>query len=95
MGPKNFFNELEAAIQHSPDYRKVYNAMGRAYRNCLNEQAHQTQINFVGDFAKTDFLLKEHDAPGWLAKAINDTRVRLRKRHGLSLSDLERFCLYD
>ena len=95
MALTNFYDELETAIQYRPDYHKVYDAMGQTFKRCLNQETRQTRINFAGDFAKTDYLLKEHDAPGRLAKNINDTRVRLRKRAELSVSELERFCLYD
>ena len=91
----NFFDELDAAIQHRPNYRKVYHAMGQTFKRCLNEETSQTRINFGGDFAKVSYLLKEHGAPSGLVKTTNDTRMRLRRRHELSTTDLERLCLHD
>lgn len=91
----NFFDELEAAVGMIPDYRKAYNAMSMVFKKCLNLRTSGVRINFVGDFAKTDYLLKESDAPKRLIKATNDTRVRLRKRYELTDDELQRYCLFD
>lgn len=91
----NFFDELETALHHRPDYPKVYQAMNRTFRKCLNQRISQDQISFGGDFAKTDYLLKELGATRRLVKSTNDTRVRLRNRGKLSTAVLQRFCLYD
>ena len=91
----NFFDELETALRHRPDYPKVYQAMNKTFRKCLNQKINQDHISFGGDFAKTDYLLKELDAPSRLVKSTNDTRVRLRNRAKLPASVLQRFCLYD
>ena len=91
----NFFDELEAALGRRPDYRKVYNAMSMVFKKCLVQKTSGARINFGGDFAKTDYLLKEYGAPKWLAQAVNDTRARLRKRYELTSDDLESHCLYD
>ena len=91
----DFFDEIEAAIAFRPQYRRVYHALNEVFRKCLNQLTSDTRLNFGGDFAKTDYLLKEHEAPKRLVKATNDTRVRLRKRYELSDDDLARFCLFD
>lgn len=91
----DFFDEIEAAIALRPKYRRVYHALNEVFRKCLNQLTSDTRLNFGGDFAKTDYLLKEHEAPKRLVKATNDTRVRLRKRYELSDDDLARFCLFD
>ena len=91
----DFFDEIEAAIALRPQYRRVYHALNEVFRKCLNQLTSDTRLNFGGDFAKTDYLLKEHEAPKRLVKATNDTRVRLRKRYELSDDDLARFCLFD
>ena len=91
----NFFDEIEAAIARRPDYRKVYYALSQVFKKCLSQKTSNTRINFGGDFAKTDYLLKEYGASKRLVKTTNDTRVRLRKRHEMTDGDLEKFCLYD
>lgn len=93
--PTNFFDEIEVALAQRPNYRKVYNALNLVFKKCLNQKTNGTRINFGGDFAKTDYLLKEYDASKRLVKTTNDTRSRLRKRHELSDNDLEKYCLLD
>ena len=91
----NFFDELEVAIGQIPNYRKAYNAMNMVFKKCLNQKTSGARINFGGDFAKTDYLLKEFGASKRLIKTTNDTRVRLRKRYELTEDDLQKFCLFD
>lgn len=91
----NFFDELETAIGQIPNYRKTYNAMNMVFKKCLNQKTSGARINFGGDFAKTDYLLKELGASKRLIKTTNDTRVRLRKRYELTEDDLQRYCLFD
>ncbi len=91
----NFFDEIEAALAHRPNYRKVYAALNLVFKKCLSQKTNGTRINFGGDFAKTDFLMKEYGASRRLVKTTNDTRVRLRKRHELTDAELEQFCMFD
>ena len=91
----NFFDELETALKFRPDYQRTYEAMYQTFRKCLNQKTDQTRITFGGDFAKTDYLLKEYQAKYTLVKATNDTRVHLRNRKELSSTELEDYCLCD
>lgn len=91
----NFFDELETAISQIPNYRKTYNAMNMVFKKCLSQKTSGARINFGGDFAKTDYLLKELGASKRLIKTTNDTRVRLRKRYELTEENLQNYCLYD
>ena len=91
----DYFEELASAMEYRPAYSKVYNAMSQTFKKCLNENTSKTMIIFGGDFAKTDYLLKEHGASKRLVKSTNDTRVRFRKRYELPTTDLEKYCLHD
>lgn len=91
----NFFDEIESAIAQRPNFRKVYNALNMVFKKCLSQKTDGTRINFGGDFAKTDYLLKEYGASKRLVKTTNDTRVRLRKRYELADEILEKYCLFD
>lgn len=91
----NFFDELEAAIKHRPDYHKVYQAYNQAFQKFINQQTSQTRLNLGGPFAKTDYLLKEHMASRKLVKTTNDTRVRLRRCREMTEHELRQFCLFD
>ena len=92
---KILFDEIETAVAQRPDYRQVYHVLTQVFKRCLNQKTSGTRINFSGDFAKTDYLLKEYGAPKRLVRATNDTRVRLRKRYEMTDDELERFCLFD
>ena len=91
----NFFDELEAAVGLIPNYRRAYNAMSMVFKKCLSQKTSGARINFGGDFAKTDYLLKELGAPKRLVRTTNDTRVRLRRRYELTEDDLQKHCLLD
>ncbi len=91
----NFFEELEMAVSRRPDYVRVYNQMNQVFKRFLNLKTGDTRINFGGDFAKTDYLLKENGADGRMVAATNDTRVRLRNRYNLTADEMERCCLHD
>ena len=91
----NFFEELEMAVSRRPDYVRVYNQMSQVFKRFLNLKTGDTRINFGGDFAKTDYLLKENGADSRMVAATNDTRVRLRHRYNLTAEELETYCLHD
>ena len=91
----NYFEELEHSVDLKPDYNRIYLAYNQVFQKFLNQKTSQTRINFGGPFAKTDYLLKEYKASRKLCKTINDTRVRLRKLSELSVSDKEKYYLFD
>lgn len=91
----DLFSELEAALALRPAIRRVYSSMSQTFKKCLYLKTAQTGIQFGGDFAMTDYLLKEYGAAPWLVQAVNDTRTRLRRRYELTDEELERNCLID
>ena len=91
----NFFDELEKGLSLLPDYSKLYSVYNRVFQKSIDQKISATRLNFSGTFAKTDYLLKEYQASRQLVRAINDTRVRLRKRSELSTEDLQQNYLYD
>ena len=93
--PTNFFDEIEGVMNQLSKYHEVYNVLNQVFKRFLNQQTSGVRINFSGDFAKTDYLLKEYGASKRLVKTINDTRVRLRKRHEMTDDELQKFCLFD
>lgn len=90
-----FFEELDKALLYVPDYAKVYRIYDHIFQQCLNQATASTKATLCGAFAKTDYLLKEHEAPAHIARMINDTRVRLRRHHQLDTRELETHCLAD
>ena len=53
----DYFSELESALLAAPDYGRVYTIFNRVFHRCLDQKAATTQLNLVGTFAKTDYLL--------------------------------------
>ena len=93
--PEYFYDELLTAVGFGKNYKRVYDALSQIFRQCLNQNTEHVRITFSGDFAKADYLLKEHRAPARLVKAVNDTRVRLRRRQELSEADMKCYYRYD
>ena len=85
----NFFDELEKGLSLLPDYSKLYSVYNRVFQKSIDQKISATRLIFSGTFAKTDYLLKEYQASRQLVRAVNDTRVRLRKSHELSAEELK------
>lgn len=69
--------------------------MNIVFKKSLSQKTNGIHINFSGDFAKTDYLLKEYGANNKLIKTTNDTRVRLRRQFELAETDLQKYFLFD
>ena len=91
----DFFRELEAGLRLLPDYRRLYGVYSHVFQKCIDQKINATRLNFSGTFAKTDYLLKEHQAPKTLVRAANHTRSRLRQREELTDDDLRENYLQD
>ena len=91
----DFFRELEDGLHLLPDYRRLYGVYSRVFQRCIDQKINATRLNFSGTFAKTDYLLKEHQAPKALVRAANHTRSRLRQREELTDDDLREHHLQD
>ena len=91
----DFFRELEDGLHLLPDYRRMYGVYSRVFQRCIDQKINATRLNFSGTFAKTDYLLKEHQAPKALVRAANHTRSRLRQREELTDDNLRENYLQD
>lgn len=92
---EEMFAELEQSLTAVPDYREVYRMMRRTFMRCLEERTADISTNLVGVFAKTDYLLKEGRADAELSKAVNDTRVRLRRAWQMADVELKEWHRHD
>lgn len=91
-----FFEDIEAALHFLPaHYTKTYDCFNAVFQRLLNGNIASASIVLAGTFAKTDYLLKENKAPKLLVRAINDTRVRLRKRAVLTEAQMKDYCMHD
>ena len=84
----DFFAALMAAMRLVPDYVRVYGTFDRVFRQCIDQSTERVGACLCGAFAKTDYLLKEHGADAMLAREVNGTRARLRKRGGMTREEL-------
>lgn len=91
----DFIAQLEEAMNLAPDYRRAYRKLNEVFRRCLTLHTSGSWINFGGDYAKTDYLLKMHDATGRLRKEVNAMRARLRHLHEAGDEDLRRTFIAD
>ena len=91
----DFFAALMAAMRLVPDYVRVYGTFDRVFRQCIDQSTESVGACLCGAFAKTDYLLKEHGADAMLAREVNGTRARLRKRGGMTREELGIYCAKD
>lgn len=81
------FDMLRSALAATPlNYRHIYYTYDQVFRLILDQQTAAVRTNFVGPYAKLDYLLKEHNAPEPLRRQINTTRVRLHNLNSHSSS---------
>lgn len=85
------FADMEEALTLAPDYARVYAVYYRVYQRLIDEGVSTAPLHFSGNFAKTDYLVKEHQVPRPLSDYINDTRNRLRHRSALSQDELKKY----
>lgn len=91
----SFFDELVAATSLLPNYDRVYRMLNNIFQRLLYDKTKVCKLNLAGTFAKTDYLLKENNAPKALAQATNLTRTRLRKYNEMSKEKLEHSFPFD
>lgn len=93
----DYYYGILLQIPDMDDIRQQYALIERVLTECVNEQVKHHEINFVGFFAKIDYLLKEHDAQ-WMDRsvphAVNDLRIRLRKGD-MTDEEMRRHLMYD
>lgn len=71
---------MGSVISLLPDYDKAYAALAQLFLRLLDEQTASSDILLAGTFAKTDYLLKEKNAPLSLRRDVNRMRIRLTRR---------------
>lgn len=89
------FPQLADALNLQPDYQRLYAAWAQTFHRILDQQTAAVDGRFVGAYAKTDYLLKEHSADGMMRRNINATRVRLQKYEAAKPSELQEFVYSD
>ena len=91
----HLYSELQKAVLLAPDCQKIYRLMNSVFLRCLDQQTSFQGIRFGGPFAKTDYLLREHQADRHLQRIVNDARVRLRKSTHMDIEELRQWWTQD
>ncbi|MDD5862411.1 MAG: AAA domain-containing protein [Prevotella sp.] len=73
----HFFSMLLSAMG-KVDMERRYAALDTVFQNLLDQNTDFARIRLVGPFAKTDYLLKTHDANGALSHAVHTARIHFR-----------------
>lgn len=74
-----FYSDICTLISKQTKTADPYARLNRLFLHLLDEHTAQLPVHLVGPFAKTDYLLKEHNAPKRLWRIVNDLRVRLNR----------------
>lgn len=92
-----FYADLFSILSDRKTAGNRYVLLNRLFLHLLEEQTALLPVRLVGPFAKTDYLLKEYNAPKRLSRMVNDLRVRLnRLKHGeLSREEQQRMLADD
>ena len=74
-----FYADIRSILSRRMKDDGAYAQLSRLYLHLLDEHTAQLPVHLVGPFAKTDYLLKEHNASKKLWLMVNDLRVRLSR----------------
>ena len=75
---QEFFAELEALLTApSQGVTLRYHALRQIMLRVLDQALEGNHLNFVGTFAKTDYIIKERHIPAHKAELIHEARVLL------------------
>lgn len=74
-----FYADLFSILSDRKTAGNRYVLLNRLFLHLLEEQTAMLPVHLVGPFAKTDYLLKEHNASERLSRMVNDLRVRLNR----------------
>lgn len=90
-----FFKEIEEVAAGSFAIHAKYAMLRDIFKRIVNQALSQTSINFIGLFAKVDYLMKQLDVPTSKAQLIHDTRRMLNAIHTTSGDELAAAFPYD
>ena len=84
----SFYDQLEDVAQSDGNIRDKYLVLRDIFKRVINQGVARSSINFIGMFAKLDYLVKQHNIPGETAILIHDTRKALNQMHGATDKEL-------
>uniref|UniRef100_UPI004027B3C4 AAA domain-containing protein n=1 Tax=Prevotella sp. TaxID=59823 RepID=UPI004027B3C4 len=89
----SFFDQLEDIATADIPIRERYYVLRDTFKRIVNQAIALNSINFIGLFAKLDYIIKQHDAED--AILIHDTRKVLNAIHDTADNDLTTSLPYD
>lgn len=90
-----FFKEIEEVAAGSFAIHAKYAMLRDIFKRIVNQALSQTSINFIGLFAKVDYLMKQLDVPTDTAQLIHNTRRMLNAIHATPENELTTSLPYD
>ncbi len=91
----SFYDQLEDVCTADFTIREKYSILRDIFKRVINQGIAHNSINFIGMFAKLDYLVKEHNIPTEVAMLIHDTRKALNEIHATASEELEKSLFYD
>lgn len=91
----SFYDQLEDVAAAKWDIRQKYSVLRDIFKRVVNQGTAQSSINFIGLFAKLDYLTKQHNIPDDAAMQIHDTRRTLNRIHDTDDDTLAASLPYD
>jgi hypothetical protein len=95
----DLFNNLRSICSLLPAADEARLELRRLYKRVINQYTDHAPVLLVGNFAKTDFLLKAKSASPYLRRMINGMRVSLYDRNKVQSienfkQDFQALCLF-
>ncbi len=91
----SFFDQLEDVCAADFLIREKFTILRDIFKRVVNQAIAHNSINFIGMFAKLDYLVKQHNIPTENAILIHDTRKVLERIHNTSNEELEKSLPHD
>ncbi|MBO7068249.1 MAG: AAA family ATPase [Bacteroidaceae bacterium] len=99
-----FYADIRPLLMKRNTETECYIRLNHLFLHLLDEHTSHLPVHLVGPFAKTDYLLKEHNAPKRLSRMVNDLRIRLNRfknkelpveeQHRMLSDDAQALCLF-
>ena len=84
----SFYDQLEDVALSDWSVREKFLVLRDIFKRVINQGITGSSINFIGMFAKLDYLVKQHNIPTETAMLIHDTRKVLNRIHGATEKEL-------
>lgn len=91
----SFYDQLEDVATSATDIRQKYSMLRDIFKRAINQAIARNSINFIGLFAKLDYLTKQYNIPHEISMQIHDTRKILNNIHDTTSEQLSISLPYD